>query len=97
MRPRRRLSEQEQRDLIVRQGELSALAQHPAWPVLEAVLDTRRAAFERELMVTMLGGSGMSLERQAFIRGFFKGMGYVLAIPTNAEQRLVEVLKEEAA
>jgi hypothetical protein len=39
MRPRRfRGTEQERRDLIVRQGELLALFQHPAWPVLEAVL-----------------------------------------------------------
>ena len=97
MRPRRLLSEQERRDLIVRQGELLALYQHPAWPVLEAVLDTRRQAFEREVLTVMLGGEGMSLERQAFIRGFFKGMAYVLSIPSNAETRLATILDEEAA
>ena len=97
MRPRRALSEQERRDLIVRQGELTALAQHPSWPVLAAVLDTRRETFEREVMAAMLGGEGMSLERQAFIRGFFKGMAYVLAVPSNAETRLAAILEEEAA
>lgn len=97
MRPRRTLSEQERRDLIVRQGELLALYKHPAWPVLEAVLDQRRAGFERELLVKVIGGEGMSLERQAFIRGFFKGMAYVLAIPSNAEIRLADILEQEAA
>ena len=80
--------------MIVRQGELTALAQHPAWPVLEAVLAERRQAFEREVMALMVGGSGISLERQAFIRGFLKGTEYVLAIPTNAEARLEAVLRE---
>jgi hypothetical protein len=95
--PRRATTEQERRDLIVRQGELAALEKHPAWPVLEAVLDVRRDKFEREVMAAMLGGKGMSLERQAFIRGFFKGMGYVLSIPSNAETRLEQILSEEAA
>lgn len=97
MRHRRSLTEQERRDLIVRQGELTALAQHPSWPVLAAVLDTRRESFEREVLVKMLGGEGIGLERQAFIRGFFKGMAYVLTIPTNAETRLESILEEEAA
>jgi hypothetical protein len=97
MRPRRLLSEQERRDLIVRQGELSALYQHPAWPVLEAVLAERRERFEHELLVTMFGGQGVTLERQAFIRGFFKGMAYVAQIPANAETRLAAILEEEAA
>src|SRR4051812_6522065 len=97
MRPRRSMGEQERRDLIVRQGELLALFKHPAWPVLEAVLDTRRQKFEREVLTVMLGGNGVSLERQAFIRGFFKGMGYVLEIPSNAETRLEAILEQEAA
>jgi hypothetical protein len=97
MRPRRRLSEEERRALTIRQGELTALAQHPSWPVLEAVLDERREVFERELLVKMLGGDGVPLERQAFIRGFVKGMAYVLAIPAGAEARLAEVLGDEEA
>lgn len=97
MRPRRQLNEAERRALTIRQGELTALAQHPSWPVLEAVLDERRQVFERELLVKMLGGDGVPLERQAFIRGFVKGMAYVLAIPTGAEARLNEVLREEEA
>jgi hypothetical protein len=98
MPPRRSIKdEQERRNLIVRQGELLALFQHPSWPVLEAVLDVRREKFERELIALALGGAGMSLERQAFIRGFFKGMGYVLAVPSNAETRLAGILEEEAA
>jgi hypothetical protein len=99
MPPRRSFqgSENERRNLIVRKGELAALYQHPAWPVLVAVLDERREKLERELLAMALGGNGMSLERQAFIRGFFKGVGYVLSIPSNAETRLAEILSEEAA
>jgi hypothetical protein len=96
-RPRNVLTEQQRRDLIVRQGELTALAQHPSWPVLEAVLGERRERFEREVLAVALGGRGMPLERQAFIRGFFKGMTYVLSIPTNAEARLEDIVREEAA
>ena len=97
MPPRRRLTEEERRALTLRQGELTALAHPPSWPVLEAVLDERREVFERELLVKMLGGEGIPLERQAFIRGFVKGMVYVLAIPTGAEARLSEVIREEEA
>lgn len=97
MRPPKRPSPEVSRELLLRQGELTALAQHPSWPVLEAVLDERRAKFEREVLVFMLGGQGMSLERQAFIRGFVKGMAYTLAVPAGAESRLEEVLREEAA
>lgn len=97
MRPRRQLSDDERRALTLRQGELTALAHHPSWPVLEAVLHERREVFERELLVKLIGGEGVPLERQAFIRGFVKGMAYVLAIPTGAESRLAEVIREEEA
>jgi len=93
MRPRR-LSEQERRDLVVRRGELTALAQHPSWRVLEAVVEDRRLKFQSEVWAKMLGGHGIDLERQAFIRGFLKGAEYVLAIPSNAEARLETILRE---
>ena len=91
----RRLSEQERRNLTVRQGELSALAQHPSWPVLEVEIERRREAFERELVAKIFAGQSVDLERQAFLRGFVKGMRYVLAVPAGAEARLDEYLRRQ--
>ena len=93
---RRRLSEQEERDLSVRQGELTALAQHPSWPVLEAELEKRMRGFEKEISTFVLGNPhGLSLERQHFIRGFVKGMRYVLEVPAGAEASLERYLREQ--
>jgi hypothetical protein len=91
----RRLTEQERRNLTVRQGELSALAQHPSWPILEVEIERRREAFERELVAKIFAGSSVDLERQAFLRGFVKGMRYVLAVPGGAEARLDEYLRRQ--
>lgn len=95
-RPRRVLSEQERRNLIVRQGELTALTKHTAWPVLRAVVEDRSEGFRREASSALIV-DGMSLERQAFIRGFLKGMQYVLAVPEGAESRLDQVLRQQGA
>lgn len=101
MRPRKRRTEEEQRALVVRQGELTALAQHPSWPVLEAVIEAKREEFMREIAVAIFAGLALPPERQAFIRGFLKGAQYVLVVPTNAqaalERELREQLSEEAA
>lgn len=91
----RRLTEQERRNLTVRQGELSALAQHPSWPVLEAEVGRRREVFERELVARIFGGQSVDQERQSFLRGFVKGMQYVLAVPAGAEARLDEYLRRQ--
>lgn len=96
MAPRgRRLSEQERRNLTVRQGELSALASHPSWPVLEEEIARRVEVFERELVAKIFAGAGVDAERQAFLRGFVKGMRYVLAVPAGAEARLEDFLSRQ--
>jgi len=93
--PRRRgRSEQEQRDLLVTQGALTALANHPSWSTLEGVLDQRIKVYEKEITAAIFHGNGISLERQQFIRGFVKGMRYVLAVPTGAEVSLERYLRE---
>src|SRR5215813_4158063 len=93
---RRRRSEAEVRELVVRQGELTALAQHPSWPVLEAELEKRMRVFEKEITTFVFGNPhGLSLERQHFLRGFVKGMRYVLDIPTGAEASLERYLREQ--
>jgi hypothetical protein len=92
---RRRLTEEQQRELTLRQGELTALAQHPSWPVLEAEIEKRVRTFEREITAFVMGNPfGLPLERQHFIRGFIKGMRYVLAVPAGAEESLNKYLRE---
>ena len=93
-RPRRVLTETQRRDLIVRQGELTALTKHTAWPVLRVVVEDRAEGFRREASTALIG-EGMSLERQAYIRGFLKGMQYVLAVPEGAEARLESFLQQQ--
>src|SRR5262245_9107477 len=92
---RRVLSEQQRRELIVRQGELTALSQHSAWPVLEAVVGDKVERIRREA-ATALMVKGMDAERQALIRGFLQGMEYVLAVPAGAEARLEQELRRQA-
>ena len=95
MRPRRRLSDAERRKLVIVEGELSALAQHPSWPTLEAAVQQRIDKFEKEIAVKVFGGSTIDVERQHFIRGFVKGIQYVLAVPTGAEASLEAYLKSQ--
>jgi hypothetical protein len=99
---RRRRSEEEQRALLLRRGELMALAQHPSWPVLESVIDEQRQLYLSEIGHKIMTDSlTLSPERQAFIRGWMKGALYVLAVPMRNEAALERELRaqmnEEAA
>jgi len=95
MRSRRKpFTEQERRDLVVREGELSALAQHPSWPVFEAVLQERVQVYANEITAHVFNGEPLSVERQHYIRGFIKGMYYALAVPVGAEASLARYLRE---
>ena len=91
----RRRNEQEERDLLVRQGALTALAKHPSWPTLEEVMNERIRVYEKEIVSKVFYGAGLDPERQAFIRGFVKGMAYTLAVPTGAEASLEKYLRQE--
>ena len=95
MRPRRRLTDAERRRLVIVEGELSALAQHPSWPTLEAAVQTRIDKFEKEIAVAIIGGRTLDVERQHFIRGFVKGIQYVLSVPSGAEASLEKYLKSQ--
>lgn len=95
MRPRRRLTDAERRRLTIVEGELTALAQHPSWPTLEQAAQQRIEKFQREIAVKIFGGSSLDVERQAFIRGFVKGIQYTLSIPTGAEASLEAYLKSQ--
>jgi hypothetical protein len=94
-KPRRVPTPEERRALMIRKAELTALAQHPSWAVLEAVLADKGERIKNAIAIEVLGGVGMSAERQSYLRGFVRGMAYVMVVPTNAEARLEELLNDQ--
>ncbi|HKB41986.1 MAG TPA: hypothetical protein VKD72_36500 [Gemmataceae bacterium] len=100
MRPprKRQQSEAERRNLLVRRGELAALALHPSWQVLRARIEEERVEIERHVTSEALKlNGGMSLERQAFLRGCVQGLDFALSIPEDANRKLELTRREEAA
>jgi len=94
-RPRKRVyNSDERRSLMLRRAELTALAQHPSWPVLEVVMQDKAERVKNHVGIQAIG-SGISIEMQAYWRGFLSGMNYALVVPTNAEARLEELLREQ--
>jgi hypothetical protein len=93
-RPKRAYNAEERRALLLRRGELSALAQHPSWPVLAVVGQEKAERIKNSIAIKVIG-SGMTLEQQAYWRGFLHGMNYMLVVPTNADARLEELLREQ--
>lgn len=92
MRPR---TDAERRKLVIVEGELTALAQHPSWPTLEAAVQQRIDKFQKEIATAIFSGRTIDVERQHYIRGFVKGMGYALAVPRGANASLAAYLKEQ--
>lgn len=93
-RPRRQLSEAEVRDLRVRQGNLTALTEHHSWAALIAEVERKQRVIEKEIARMVLRtDTGMSLDRQAYLRGFAAGMRWFAAAPEQAEGALERFLK----
>jgi hypothetical protein len=89
------LSEAERRNLTVRQGELSALAQHPSWPVLQNEVNAKQARIERVLVAKALSKDGLDPDDGAYLRGFIHGMRWFAAVPEQAEGALEAFLKRQ--
>jgi hypothetical protein len=92
-RNRRRLTEQETRDLKVRQANLTALSQHHSWGALVAEVVRREAFIERQIARSILRGKGLTLEQQAELRGYVAGLRWFTAAPEHAEQALERYLQ----
>jgi hypothetical protein len=90
---RSRLSEQQTRDLRVRQSNLTALTQHHSWTALIEEVEKRQRQIEKTIAREVLRGEGMSLERQAYLRGFAAGMRWFAAAPEQAEGALERFLQ----
>lgn len=94
----RRRSSEEQRELLVRDGDLTALAQHPGWAVLEAQAQEKREEVERRVLTIVLAGRGeIDTAELQFQRGFLSGLGWLLTVQAGAERRLETTLKRRGA
>ena len=93
-KPRQILSAEERRALLLRRGELTALAQHPSWPVFETVMRETINDVRKVVLGDAMTNAGISLERQAYYRGVIRGMRTALKTPVLAEGRLNEYLRQ---
>lgn len=95
MRRPRLPSEEQRRQAVLRQGDLTALTQHPSWPALEAVLEEKRASLQKVVLAEVLGGmKPVNQTKVLYWRGFLAGMGYMVSVCNGAEARLEEVLRD---
>ena len=95
MRPRGRLTEEQARELMLTQADLTALTSHPSWPTLEREVRRKEERWHKQVLALTLGSGNYTHEQIAFIRGFIAGMNWFIAVPSNAESRLEELLKRE--
>jgi len=93
-RPKRIISAEERRALLLRRGELTALAQHPSWPVYEAAMRESIDEVRRVVFGAAMTDQGISLELQAYYRGVIRGMRTAMKTPVLAEGRLREYLRQ---
>jgi hypothetical protein len=82
-RPRRVISMEERRALLLRRSELSTLAQLPNWDVYCAVIEQEIEDIKRVVMGKAMG-PGISLEEQAYQRGRVIGLRAARSIPARA-------------
>jgi hypothetical protein len=87
-----RLTEAETRDLRVRQGNLSALAEHPAWAALQTEVGRKLTSIEKLVARQVIYGESLSPERQAYLKGFAAGLRWMAVAPTQAEGALERFL-----
>ncbi|HSV08521.1 MAG TPA: hypothetical protein VLI07_18540 [Candidatus Binatus sp.] len=93
---KRKYTEEERRKLLTTQGDLSALATHPAWPTFEARIEEKRETIEKHVLSLALTGRGeLNTHSIEYWRGFLQGMAWLAAVPAGAEQRLESLLKEK--
>lgn len=93
---RRRLTEAEQRQLLLRQGALTALTKHPSWPDLLAELEKKRERIEKiTLAKTLRSRDEIDARDIYYLRGFLGGIDYMVEVCEGAETALENYLKTQ--
>ena len=95
MRPRRRLSEAEARNLMTTQSALTALSQHPSWPDMVQVVADKEQTIRRIIVAQALRPTPLDQRQIDYLRGFVHGMRWFLAVPDQAETTLERLFKEQ--
>ena len=74
----------------------TALTKHTAWPVLEAEVENKIERLEKLALAKTIGNPGaIPVEELHYLRGFVHGLRYILAVPTGAENRLEQYLRQQ--
>jgi len=82
-RPRRVISLEERRRLMLRRNDLASLTTLPNWIVFCTVVEEEIDRIKRSMMARMMG-QGMPLEQQAFERGRIVGLRAARSVPEHA-------------
>jgi hypothetical protein len=82
-RPRKVITLEERRELLLRRTELATLTRLPNWQVFGAVIQEEIDRIQKTVLARALG-VGISLEQQAFERGRIIGLRAARSIPEHA-------------
>lgn|SRR5215471_7520681 len=82
-RPRRVISLEERRALMLRRSDLANLTTLPNWILFCTVIEEEVDRIKRTMMARMMG-QGMTLEQQAFERGRIVGLRAARSVPEHA-------------
>jgi hypothetical protein len=95
---RRVITLAERRELLLRRAELAALVEHTSWDVLQAVVEDQIDQIKKTIVAAAMNDAGISVERQAYLRGLIQGMRAVRSIPRNAHRKeLMDMTSKEEA
>ena len=78
----------------MRKTNLAALAQTDGWKELIQIQRDRRDRHVKEIANKILNGDPIDPLHVAHIRGFWKGMGWILAHPESSEAELRKLAEE---
>src|SRR3954471_14465085 len=97
MRPRRKMSETQQRDLMTRQAALTALTKHPSWSDFENEVELKVDRIEGNVLAQTLRTREPINELDiVYWRGFIHGLRWLVAAPAGAEARLESFLRQQS-
>jgi len=83
VRPRKVITLEERRKLMLRRSDLASLTSLPNWLVFCTVIEEEIDRIKKSMMARMMG-QGLTLEQQAFERGRIVGLRAARSVPEHA-------------
>ena len=93
--PRRVITLEQRRELLLRRAELASLVDHSSWLVLQATVEEQIDQIKKTIVAAAMSDAGIPLERQAYLRGLIQGMRAVRSIPRSAHRKELMDLQSE--